>query len=264
MDLKLQGKKAVVTASTAGIGLAVATALAREGAEVAITGRTRQRVEAARERIDRSAPGAHTVGVAADLATAAGAEALLSAVPETDILVNNLGVYKQAPFGEITDEDWASMFNVNVTSGARLARRYMPGMFARGWGRVLFVSSESGINIPVEMIHYGVTKTAVLALSRGLALTTVGTAVTVNALLPGPTLTEGVGDMLEELARQHGGDRKAAEREFFTRLRPSSLLKRFEDPMEIGELAAFVASPLASGINGAALRVDGGIVNMPF
>lgn len=264
MDLQLEGKRAVVTGSTAGIGFAIAQALAREGALVVVNGRTRERVQAAREAIARVVPGARTEGLAADLTTAAGAEALKAAVPETDILVNNLGIYRLKAFQDISDADWEEMLGANVVSGARLCRAYLPGMLARNWGRVVFVSSESGINIPIEMIHYGVSKTAVLALSRGLALTTAGTAVTVNAVLPGPTLSEGVRGFVADMARTRGGDVVAVERDFFTTARPTSLLRRFEDPAEIASLVAYVCSPLSSGTNGAALRVDGGVVNMPF
>jgi NAD(P)-dependent dehydrogenase (short-subunit alcohol dehydrogenase family) len=264
MDLQLSGKRAIVSGSTAGIGLAIATALAREGARVTVTGRTGGRVDAALERITADVPDAAVDGIAADLATAAGARTLFAARPEADILVNNLGIYKMRPFQEISDEEWSEMLSVNVISGARLSRLYLPGMLARGWGRVIFVSSESGLNIPPDMIHYGVSKTAILALSRGLALTTAGSAVTVNAILPGPTLTEGVRGFLEETVRKHGGDIESAGREFVARARPSSLIGRLADPAEVAALAAYVASPLASATNGAALRVDGGVVNMPF
>ena len=255
MDLQLRGKKALVSGSTAGIGLAIAQALASEGAQVVVNGRTQERVDAAVRAVGHGA-----TGVAADLSTAEGAKRLFAAVPEVQILVNNLGIFEATPFGDITDADWLRLFETNVLSGVRLSRQYLPRMVQAGWGRVLFVSSESGLQIPAEMIHYGVTKTAQLALSRGLAESVAGTGVTVNVVLPGPTRSEGVGVFVEGLARQKGVSAAQVEREFFRDMRPSSLLRRFETPEEIAPLVAFLASPVSAAITGAALRVDGGVV----
>jgi len=246
-----------VTGSTAGIGFAIAKALAAEGASVVLNGRTEARVEQA---VAALASVGQVSGIAADLGTAAGCDALLSALPSVDILVNNLGIFEAKPFGQISDQDWLRFFEVNVLSGVRLSRAYLPAMLERNWGRILFVSSESALQIPVEMIQYGMTKTAQLALARGLAEMTVGSAVTVNAILPGPTKSEGVADFVSGLAAQQGKSPSEVEQDFFRHARPSSLLQRFETPDEIAALAVFVASPRASGINGAALRVDGGVV----
>src|SRR2546426_944708 len=259
MDLQLSGKTAVVTGSTAGIGLAIARALAREGAAIVVNGRTEARVRVAAEDVRRAAPGARVSGVATDLGTAAGVAALIARVPATDILVNNLGVYAAKPFSDITDAEWSGIFETNVLSGVRLARHYLPGMFARNWGRVIFISSESAVQIPAEMIHYGVTKIAQVGLARGLAETTAGTGVTVNSVLAGPTGSEGVAGFVEQLARQRGVAAQEVEREFFQTARPSSLLRRFASPDEGAALVAFVASPLFSATNGAALRADVGV-----
>jgi len=255
MDLQLRGKRALVSGSTAGIGLGIAKALAREGAAVIVNGRTQARVDAA---IAEVGPG--TRGVAADLETAKGAARVVEEVPEVDILVNNVGVFEARPFIEIKDEDWLRLFETNVLSGVRLTRHYLPRMVARGWGRVLFISSESGLQIPTEMIHYGLTKTAQLALSRGVAESVAGSGVTVNAVLPGPTRSEGVGAFVEGLARSKNVSPAQVERDFFRETRPTSLLKRFESPEEVAAAVVFLASPLASGITGSALRVDGGVV----
>jgi NAD(P)-dependent dehydrogenase (short-subunit alcohol dehydrogenase family) len=260
MDLELRGRRALVTGSTAGIGLATAEAFAKEGAAVVVNGRTSPRVEAAVARLRAAAPGAEVSGVAADVGTGEGCAAIVRAVPAVDVLVNNAGIFAPAPFGEIPDADWLRFFEVNVLSGVRLARAYLPGMLARNWGRIVFVSSESALQIPSEMIHYGATKTAQLAVARGLAETTAGTAVTVNAVLPGPTRSEGVGAFLDDLARQQRTTPDAVERAFFQSARPTSLLRRFETPEEIAAFITFVASPRASAVNGAALRVDGGVV----
>ncbi len=257
MDFELRGKKALVTGSTAGIGFAIAKALAAEGASVIVNGRTKARVDKAVSELESA--GAVT-GIAADLGTAEGCKSLLAALPQIDILVNNLGIFEAKPFGEITDEDWLHFFEVNVLSGVRLSRAYLPAMLQQNWGRILFIASESALQIPVEMIQYGMTKTAQLAIARGLAEMTAGTAVTVNSILPGPTKSEGVGDFVAGLAAQQGKSAADVERDFFLHARPSSLLKRFESPGEIAALTAFVASPKASGVNGAALRVDGGVV----
>jgi hypothetical protein len=254
MDLQLEGKRALVTGSTAGIGLAIATALVREGAAVIVNGRTEERVASA------LAESGAAYGIAADLGTEAGARAVIERFPEVDILVNNLGIFEPKPFEEIPDDDWRRFFEVNVLSGVRLSRHYIGGMKRKNWGRIIFISSESALQIPAEMIHYGMTKTAQLAIARGLAETTRGTAVTVNAVLPGPTDSEGVGEFVEQLARGNGASRAEVEREFFSAARPSSLIQRFATTQEVASLVAFVASPLASAINGASLRVDGGVV----
>jgi NAD(P)-dependent dehydrogenase (short-subunit alcohol dehydrogenase family) len=260
MDLQLGGKRAVVTGSTAGIGLAIAVALAEEGARVVVNGRTRARVDEAIAVVRARAPGAQVEGAAGDLGTARGAEAVLAAVPDADILVNNVGIFEAKAFPDIPDEDWTRILEVNLLSGVRLSRHHLPRMLARRWGRILFISSESALQIPAEMIHYGVTKTAQLALARGLAELTRGTAVTVNSILAGPTRSEGVQQFVESLARHHRRDVDEVERDFFQTARPTSLLQRFETPEEIAALVAFVASERASGVNGAALRVDGGVV----
>jgi NAD(P)-dependent dehydrogenase (short-subunit alcohol dehydrogenase family) len=260
MDLQLRGKPALVTGSTAGIGLAIARALAEEGAAVVVNGRTQPRVDAAVAAIRADVPGADVRGVAADVGTAEGCAAIARAAPVIEVLVNNAGIFEPVPFEEIQDREWLRFFEVNVLSGVRLARAYLPGMRARGWGRILFVSSESALQIPAEMIHYGTTKTAQLAVARGLAETTAGTGITVNAVLPGPTRSEGVGAFVEGLAARQGKSAAEVETEFFRTARPSSLLQRFETPEEIAALVAFVASPRASAVNGAALRVDGGVV----
>lgn len=254
MDLQLQGKTALVTGSTAGIGLAIATSLAKEGVRVVINGRTEQRVDAAMKQSGASE------GIAADLGTEAGAQMLIARLPAVDILVNNLGIFEPKPFDQISDDDWRRFFEVNVLSGVRLSRHYISAMRQRNWGRIVFISSESGLQIPAEMIHYGMTKTAQLAVSRGLAETTAGTAITVNAVLPGPTASEGVEVFVDRMAKQQGADRASVETEFFRSVRPSSLLKRFATSEEVADVVTFVCSSLAAAINGSALRVDGGVV----
>lgn len=260
MDLQLQHKRALVTGSTAGIGFAAAVALAREGAHVVLNGRSAARVANARERLLDKVPDARVSTVAADLATAEGAQAVVDAYPEIDILVNNLGIFEPKKFEEISDADWTRMFDVNVMSGVRLARAYLPAMRARNWGRIVFVSSESGANTPAEMVHYGMSKSAQLAVSRGIAETTAGTGITCNAVMPGPTMTEGVSEFFAALAAEQKAELAEAQRRFFAEARPSSLLKRFIDPVEVANLIAYVCSPLSAATNGAALRVDGGIV----
>jgi NAD(P)-dependent dehydrogenase (short-subunit alcohol dehydrogenase family) len=260
MDLGIARRRALVTGSTAGIGFAAARALAREGAMVVVNGRTQARVDAAVEALHHDVPHAHIGGVAADLGTADGCAALVEQVPAVDILVNNLGIFEPKPFEAIPDEDWLRFFEVNVLSGVRLTRAYLPDMRSRDWGRVVFVSSESALQIPTEMIHYGVTKTSQLALARGLAETLMGTGVTVNSVLPGPTASEGVGAFVADLAAVRGVDALTVEREFFATARPSSIIQRFSTPDEVAAMIAYVCSALASATTGAALRVDGGVV----
>ncbi len=256
MDLQLKGKTALVTGSTAGIGLAIAAALAAEGARVIVNGRTQARV-------DHAVPSSGAAeGFAADLGTEAGARALIERYPDLDILVNNLGIFEAKPFEEIADAEWRRFFDVNVLSGVRLSRHYLPAMKRKNWGRIVFISSESAIQIPAEMIHYGMTKTAQLAVSRGLAETTAGTGVTVNSVLPGPTASEGVTGFVEGLAASKGVDKATVEREFFEKMRPTSLIRRFASPEEVAAMVAFVCSPLAAAVNGAALRVDGGVARL--
>ena len=257
MDLQLNGKTAFISGSTAGIGYAIAEVLAREGARVVINGRTESRVN---EAVARLGSLGDIRGIAADFSTAEGAARVIAALPEVDVLINNVGIFEPKAFEEIDDADWFHMFEVNVMSGVRLARHYFPKMKAKGWGRVVFISSESSLQIPAEMIHYGMTKTAQLAVARGLAELTVGTAVTVNSVLPGPTASEGVAEFVDRLGKEQKKSREQMEEEFFRTARPTSLLQRFEKPEEIAEVVAFVCSPLASAINGAAVRADGGVI----
>ena len=260
MDLQLSDKLALVTGSTAGIGLAIAKALAAEGARVIINGRTEARVAEATKAIASASPAARLEELAADLGTAEGAAQAIARFPEVAILVNNVGIFEPRPFEEIRDDEWERMIEVNFMSGVRLSRHYLPRMKATGWGRIIFISSESAVNNPVEMVHYGVTKTMQIALARGMAETTVGTGVTVNSVLPGPTRSEGVEQFVKDLARSQGMTEAEMEREFFKTARPSSLLQRFETTEEIAALVAFVASPRSSATNGAALRADGGLL----
>ena len=265
MDLQLKGKRALVSGSSAGIGFAIAQSLAAEGATVVINGRSQERLEAAAKKIRASGSKRRNHYLRDGPGDRRPAwRHCCEQVPEVDILVNNLGIYFPKSFEEMTDEDWLKIFEVNVLSGIRLSRAYLPGMKKKNWGRIIFISSESGINIPVEMIHYGVTKTAQLAVSRGLAETTAGTGVTVNAVLPGPTRSEGVEQFVEDMARTNKTDAASVEKEFFKSVRPSSLLKRFATPEEVAAMVTYVASPLSSATNGAALRVDGGVVRSAF
>lgn len=263
MNLQLDGKRALVSGSTAGIGFAIAQALAREGARVIVNGRTQEAVDKARTALSSAAQ--HDLdGFAGDLSNAAVAEALARAFPDVDILVNNLGVFEPKPYEDISDEDWRRFFEVNVLSGVRLARLYLPRMRRLDWGRIIFISSESAIHIPAEGIHYGMTKTAQLAVSRGLAEAVAGTRITVNSVLPGPTRSRGLGGFVEALAKEAGKSFAEFETDFFQKMRPTSLLKRFATPEEVASLVAYVASPLASATTGAALRVDGGVVKSAF
>ncbi len=263
MDLGLTGKLAVISGSTAGIGLAIGTALAREGARVIVNGRKQSSVDEVVRKL-ASETKAEILGFAGDLGTATAAEQLARDFPDVEILVNNLGIFEPKSFEEISDADWMRFFEVNVLSGVRLARLYLPRMRRANWGRIIFISSESGVQIPAEMIHYGVTKTAQLAVSRGLAEAVAGTGITVNSILPGPTKSRGVNDFVDALAKTEGKSFAAFEKEFFEKARPTSLIKRFAAPEEVASLVAYVASPLASATTGAALRVDGGVVKSAF
>lgn len=262
MNLQLTNKTALVSGSTKGIGFAIASGLAREGARVIVNGRSEKAVAEARAQILQTLPDAGIESFAGDLSTAAATEKLLQRFPLVDILVNNLGIFEPKPFEDIPDEEWRRFFEINVLSGVRLSRAYLPGMKQRNWGRIVFISSESAINTPAEMIHYGMTKTAQLAVSRGLAQSCSGTGVTVNAVLPGPTRSAGV----EEFVGQLSGGKPFSEfeKDFFKNFRPSSLLKRFATTEEVANLVTYVCSPLSAATNGAALRVDGGVVQACF
>jgi len=260
MDLQLTDKLALVTGSTGGIGFAIAEALAAEGAHVIVNGRTDARVREALDKIHAAHPKARLEGLAADLSTSDGVTETTHRFPELAILVNNLGVYEPKPFEEIDDEDWQAIIETNFMSGVRLSRHYLPRMRFNDWGRILFISSESAVNIPVEMIHYGVTKTMQIALARGLAETTAGTGVTVNSVLVGPTRSEGVEGFIKNMASSKNISPTQVEEEFFKSVRPSSLLQRFETTAEVASMCAYLSSPLASATNGAAIRADGGVV----
>jgi NAD(P)-dependent dehydrogenase (short-subunit alcohol dehydrogenase family) len=262
MELNLANKLALISGSTAGIGYAIAEALAREGALVIVNGRSQASVDDALSRL--KATNGNVVGFAGDLSTAQAAEQLAKEFPELEILVNNLGIFEPRPFEDIPDEDWRRFFEVNVLSGVRLARLFLPAMKRRNWGRIIFISSESAIQIPPEMIHYGMTKTAQLAVSRGLAEAVAGMGITVNCVLPGPTKSRGVGELVDSLARAEGKSFAEFEQQFFDKVRPTSLIKRFATPEEVASLVAYIASPLASATTGAALRVDGGVIKSAF
>jgi NAD(P)-dependent dehydrogenase (short-subunit alcohol dehydrogenase family) len=263
VDLQLNGRLALVSGSTAGIGLAIATALAQEGARVIVNGREPSSVDQVVAALRSSTKG-DVMGFAGDLSAAASAEALARRHPDIEILVNNLGIFEPKPFEEIPDVDWMRFFDVNVLSGVRLARLALPSMKRANWGRIIFISSESAVQIPSEMIHYGMTKTAQLAVSRGLAESVAGTGITVNSILPGPTKSRGVDEFVGKLAQAEGKSFDAFEKEFFETVRPSSLIKRFATTQEVASLVAYIASPLASATTGAALRVDGGVVRSAF
>ena len=261
MNLQLQNKLALVTGSTAGIGLAIAKALAAEGARVIINGRTEARVAEAIAAIRDGVPSAKLEALALDLSTADAAKETIKRFPNVDVLVNNLGIYPLRPFEEISDAEWMAIIETNFLSGVRLSRHYLPRMKTAGWGRIIFISSESGVNIPTEMIHYGVTKTMQIALARGLAQTTAGTGVTVNSVLVGPTRSEGVEKFVGDIAKSKNVTSTDVEKDFFRNVRPSSLLQRFARPDEVAPLVAFLASPLSASTNGAALRAEGGTLN---
>jgi NAD(P)-dependent dehydrogenase (short-subunit alcohol dehydrogenase family) len=260
MKIELSGKTALVTGSTAGIGHAIAKGLAATGAEVVVNGRSQGKVDAAVAAIAKAVPGSKVKGVAADVSTAAGCKTLVAALPDVDILINNAGIFEPKGFFDIPDEDWSRFFDVNVMSGIRLSRAYMQGMLKRNWGRIVFISSESALMIPKEMIHYGMTKTAQLSVSRGLAELTKGTAVTVNSVMPGPTMSEGVETFVADLARQNGQSEKEAAASFIKQHRPGSLIQRFATVEEIANMVVYVSSKEASATNGAALRAEGGLV----
>jgi NAD(P)-dependent dehydrogenase (short-subunit alcohol dehydrogenase family) len=258
MDLQLAGKNVLVTGSTAGIGFATADIFAAEASSVIVNGRTQERVDAAIAKIRKAHPKAEVSGIASDVSNAAGCAKLIQGLPRVDILINNMGIFEPKPFEQIPDEDWLRLFEANVMSGVRLSRHYLSGMRQRNWGRILFVSSESAVQIPAEMIHYGMTKTAQVAIARGIAETVAGTGITVNSVLVGPTLSEGAETFIAQMGA--GGDPAAFEAQFFKTIRPTSLLKRFETVEEVANMIVFLASPLASATTGSALRVDGGVV----
>jgi NAD(P)-dependent dehydrogenase (short-subunit alcohol dehydrogenase family) len=260
LDLKLTDKVVLVTGSTAGIGFAIARSLASEGAHVCLNGRTQERVDAAVAAIRSQAATIKVDGIVADFSNSAGAEAVIAKLPVVDVLVNNVGIFEPKPFAEIPDSDWYRLFEINVMSGVRLSRHYLAGMLKKNWGRILFISSESAVQIPPEMVHYGMTKTAQVAVARGIAESVAGTGVTVNSILAGPTESEGVSGFVEAMAKQQNKSKQVIEKEFFEHVRPSSLLKRFATVNEVAAMVSYVASELSSATNGAALRVDGGVV----
>lgn len=264
MDLQLKNKTALVSGSTAGIGYAIAKQLAAEGARVIVNGRTQKRVDAAIKQIIADTGNANISGIPADFSKPHEINALISQLPEVDILINNVAIFEPKSFDAIPDEDWLRFYEVNVMSGIRLSRAYLGGMLKKDWGRIIFISSESAVNIPEEMIHYGMTKTAQLAVSRGLAELTKGTNVTVNAVLPGPTLSEGVGGFVEQLAADQQKTTDEIKKEFFSTMRPTSLIKRFLEPDEVANMVTYLCSPLASATNGAAIRAEGGLLKSAF
>lgn len=261
MKIDLTGKTALVTGSTTGIGFAIAKGLATAGAKVVINGRKQATVDKAIASVRESLPNADVVGIAADVSAASGCEALIKALPDIDILINNAGIFEPKPFFDIPDEDWTRFFETNVMSRVRLSRAYMPSMLERNWGRIVFVSSESALNIPPEMIHYGMTKTAQLAVARGLAELTAGTHVTVNSVLPGPTRSEGVEDFLQAMAKSANVSLDEMASSFVKTHRASSLIQRFASVDEVANMVVYLASQQASATNGAAMRVEGGIIS---
>jgi len=263
MDLQLTNKLSLVTGSTAGIGFAIAKALASEGARVIVNGRSQQSVDDAISRLAPEVTG-DLMGFAGDLSTNEAAKQLVKRYPDVEILVNSLGIFEPVFFEDITDDDWRRFFEINVLSGVRLSRLYLPSMKKNNWGRIVFISSESGVQIPAEMVHYGMTKTAQLSVSRGLAESVAGTGITVNSILPGPTKSRGVIEFVEDLAKQDGKSFEEIEKEFFVNVRPTSLIRRFASPEEVASMVAYIVSPLASATTGAALRVDGGVVKSAF
>lgn len=264
MDLNIKDKTALVTGSTAGIGLAIATSLANEGAHVYINGRSEAKLDAVVKQLREQTSNPNIHGIACDFSRSNEVTNLLGLLPEVDILVNNVGIFEPKAFEDITDDDWLKFYEVNVLSGVRLSRVYFPKMLKKNWGRIIFISSESAIQIPAEMIHYGMTKTAQVAVSRGLAELTKNTNVTVNTVLPGPTLSEGVGGFIDDLAKTQNKSKEEVEQDFFTHMRPTSLIQRFLSTKEIADMVVYLSSPLASGTNGAALRVEGGLLKGAF
>ena len=263
MDLQLTNKLALVSGSTAGIGYSIAESLAREGAHVIVNGRSKDSVDAALARLHDDI-NCKLFGFAGDLSTSKAAHEIAREFPDVEILVNNLGIYEPRLFEDISDDDWRRFFEVNVLSGVRLTRLFLPAMKRRNWGRIIFVSSESGVQIPAEMIHYGVTKTALLGVARGLAEAVAGTGITVNSVLPGPTKSRGVNDFIESLSKAEGKSIEEIEQEFFQKIRPTSLIKRFATPQEVASIVTYIASPLSSATTGAPLRVDGGVIKSAF
>jgi len=263
MDLMLTNKPALVSGSTAGIGYAVAESLAREGVHVIVNGRSKDSVEAALERL-RANFNCKLFGFTGDLTTAEAACEVAREFPNVEILINNLGIYEPRSFEDISDDDWRRLFEVNVLSGVRLTRLFLPQMKRRNWGRIIFISSESGVQVPAEMIHYGVTKTALLGVARGLAEAVAGTGITVNSILPGPTKSRGVNDFIEAHAKKEGKSIDEIEQEFFKKVRPTSLIKRFATPQEVASMVTYIASPLSSATTGAPMRVDGGVIKSAF
>jgi NAD(P)-dependent dehydrogenase (short-subunit alcohol dehydrogenase family) len=264
MDLKIKNKIALVTGSTAGIGYAIAKALANEGASVIVNGRTDERVNLAIENLKKETGNANIKGIAADFSDIKQINRLIDKLPEVDILINNVGIFEPKDFSEITDEDWFKFYEVNVLSGIRLSRAYFDKMIQKNWGRIIFISSESALQIPKEMIHYGMTKTAQIAVARGLAELTKGTGVTVNTVLPGPTFSEGAGSFIKDMAKKNGKTVVEMEKQFFQTARPTSILQRFITPDEIASTVAYLASDLSIATNGAAVRADGGVVKSAF
>jgi NAD(P)-dependent dehydrogenase (short-subunit alcohol dehydrogenase family) len=260
MKIDLTNRRAVITGSTSGIGFAIAHGLAESGAAIVVNGRYQASVDAATRRLAQSVPRARIEGIAADLSRPDGVAAFVQRARETDILVNNIGIFEPKAFAAISEDEWQRFFDTNVMSGVRLSRHYLPAMLRAGWGRIVFISSESAINIPAEMVHYGMTKTAQLAVSRGIAESVAGSGVTVNAVLPGPTRSDGVVQFFAKLAQEQGVSEAEMEREFIAKNRPSSLIRRLASVEEVASMVVYVCSPQASATTGAALRVDGGVV----